>query len=152
MTFRMIGAVRMDRVSRKPLAEKEYLEEHLREILFHDERVLFAYLYGSFTEEGPYQDIDMAVYAMPEAQSFSLPSDLKVALAEQTRISPDIFDIRAINELLTHGDLFALCYLQRVFEKKLVLVDKDVEARTDFLEQYNLKYRECKGLLDEVLL
>ena len=63
-----------------------------------------------------------------------------------------MFDVRVINELLEHGDLFALCYLQRVFEKNHLLVDKDVDRRTDFIEQYNLKYRECEGLLDEVLL
>ena len=126
--------------------------EVIQDVLASDERVVFAYLYGSFTETEAYRDVDLAVYAAAGQDPFRLSPDLKIALHERTGIAPDVFDVRVINNLVAQGDLFALLYLQRVFEKNILLVDKDVDRRTDFLEQYSMKYRECEGLLDEVLL
>ncbi len=117
-----------------------------------DDRVLFSYLYGSYGDLDEHNDLDIAVYATPDTDPFILSSDLKVTLHKRTGVSPDFFDIRIINDLLNKGDLFSLIYLKRVFEKNRVLTDKAVEVRTDFLEKYSMKYRECEGLLQEVLL
>lgn len=130
---------------------KTWLEKQIRKTFLHDERVRFAYLYGSFTEGTHFHDIDIAVYASPEADVFSLPVDLKITLSQKAGMTPDLFDVRVINGLLEYGDLFALDYLRRVFEKNYLLLDKDIGLRTDVIEHYNLKYRECEGLLDEVL-
>jgi predicted nucleotidyltransferase len=126
--------------------------ERVRDILTQDKRVVFAYLYGSSTEHFQYRDIDIAVYATPGCNPFHFATDLKIALHEQTGIPPDVFDIRVINGLIEHGNLFALLYLHHIFERNILLVDKDRNMRTAFIEQYNLKYRECEGLLDEVLV
>jgi hypothetical protein len=32
-----------------------------------------------------------------------------------------------------------------------LLVDRDFARRTDLLEQYGRKFRECEGLIDEVI-
>lgn len=123
----------------------------IRDVLDKDERVVFAYLYGSVIEEDRYRDIDIAVYSKSGYDPFVLSADLKVELYEFTGISPDIFDVRVINDLLINGDIFSLIYLKNVFEKNELLVDKDFDLRADFLERYGMKYRECEGLIKEVV-
>ena len=127
---------------------------HIRNIektLSRDPRVIFAYLYGSFADHGDSRDIDIAIYAKPGSNPSLLAVELKIALSESTGLAPDLFDIKIINGLLEHGDLFSLLFLKRLFEGHRVLADKDYDLRTGFMEGYNIKYRECEGLFDEVL-
>jgi hypothetical protein len=77
--------------------------------------------------------------------------DLQIALSEKTGKAPDQFDIRVINHLLKKGDLFALLYLSDVLNRGRVLVDNDFQQRASFIEAFGMKYRECEGLIAEVL-
>jgi predicted nucleotidyltransferase len=112
--------------------------------------VVFAYLYGSSMESDSYNDIDIAIYAIPESDPFRLSADLKLALAEKTGKSPDLFDIRVINHLLTKGDLFSLLYLKEVLSLGSLLIDNNFSERAAFIEAFGMKYRECQGLIAEV--
>ena len=117
-------------------------------------KTLFAYLFGSLTRgiPLPLSDVDIAVYSRAGYDALRLSTDLKIALHEHTGMPPDFFDVRVINGILDHGDLFSLLYLKQIFARNELLPDKDFDRRTDFIEQYNMKYRECEGLIDEVLL
>ena len=126
--------------------------EIIKDILKKDKRVVFAYLYGSYTEGGNFKDVDISVYSTIEYDPFQLSADLKVALYESTGIYPDFFDVRVINHLIDQGDLFSLLYLKQILETNKLLVDKNFDLRTDFIENYSMKYRECAGLIDEVML
>ena len=121
------------------------------EVLAKEPRLVFAYLYGSALEGAGARDIDIAVYSAGESDPHALSAELKIALSHGTALPPDIFDIRVINHLLEKGDLFALLYLRNVFSGNLLLSDKDEAVRTGFIESFNLKYRECEGLMDEVI-
>jgi len=125
----------------------------IREVLSQDKRVVFAYLYGSSVEGDKTQsrDIDIAVYAAEGLDGHEVSSDLKIALYEHTALSPDAFDIQIINNIVEEGDLFALLYLRNVFKKSILLKDRIPEVRSDFIEQYGLKFRECEGLISEIL-
>jgi predicted nucleotidyltransferase len=112
--------------------------------------VVFAYLYGSSMESDSYNDIDIAIYAIPESDPFRLSADLKLALAEKTGKSPDLFDIRVINHLLIKGDLFSLLYLKEVLSLGSLLIDNNFSERAAFIEAFGMKYRECQGLIAEV--
>jgi predicted nucleotidyltransferase len=112
--------------------------------------VVFAYLYGSSMDSDSYNDIDIAIYAIPESDPFRLSADLKLALAEKTGKSPDLFDIRVINHLLTKGDLFSLLYLKEVLSLGSLLIDNNFSERAAFIEAFGMKYRECQGLIAEV--
>ena len=120
-------------------------------VLSEDFRVVFVYLYGSSIAAQEYKDIDIAVYAKPNVNPLLLSADIKIALSEATDIAPDVYDVRIINDLLEKGDVFALLYLQEVLEYGKLIVDKDNDLRTDFIEAYGMKYRECEGLIAEVL-
>lgn len=120
-------------------------------VLSEDPRVLFAYLYGSFAENGEGNDIDIAVYAATETDVHLLSADLKVALHKRTGYPPDTFDLRVLNELIEQADIFGLLYLKNVLRNPNPLLDRDPDARTTFLERYGKRFRECEGLIQEAL-
>ena len=80
-----------------------------------------------------------------------LAVDLKIALYQATGLSADMFDIRVINGILEKGDLFGLLYLKNIFSEGRLIVDKDPEVRTDMIDRYGFKYRECEGLITELM-
>ena len=120
-------------------------------VLAKDDRVIFAYLYGSMVCEGKGNDIDLAVFPEGQADCYSLPVDLKIALHKATGMPPDAFDVRIIGDLIEKGDIFTLLYLRNVLDGGRILVDKDRDVRADFLERYGSKFLECEGLIQEVL-
>ena len=97
------------------------------------------------------KDIDIAVFPVSQADCYSLAVDLKIDLQKATGMPPDAFDVRVMGDLIEKDDLFVLLYLRNVLEGGRILVDKDCDVRADFLEPYGLKFRECEGLIQEVL-
>jgi predicted nucleotidyltransferase len=123
----------------------------IEKVLNNNPSVIFAYLYGSCLDSESFQDVDIAVYSTDESDPFRLSFDLKIALAEDTELPPEIFDVRAINHLLDKGDMFALLYLKEVLSKGKLLVDKNFSERSKYIESFSMKYRQCEGLIAEVL-
>ncbi|MBI9084263.1 MAG: hypothetical protein JEZ11_11740 [Desulfobacterales bacterium] len=123
----------------------------ISKVLEIEGRVIFAYLYGSMVAGEDGNDIDIAIYSNADASPHELSADVKVNLYKETGISPDRFDIRIVNTLVEQGDVFALLYLRNVLQDGRIIVDKNLETRGDFLERYGLKFRECEGLMQEVL-
>jgi len=127
------------------------LIETIRKVLLKDQRILFAYLYGSAVSRRVVQDIDIAVYASDDQNPHVLPVELKIALYQATGLSADTFDIRVINGIVENGDLFGLLYLKNIFSESRLIVDRNPDVRTDLIDHYGSKYRECQGLIGEVL-
>lgn len=131
--------------------EKEKVFNLIKRVLSQDERVVFAYLFGSFVSEKSFQDIDIGIYTKnPEESPFVISSDIKSQLSHLAReqdlnFIADQFDVRIINDA-------PFTFLKRVFKEGLLLVDRDADLRTDVIEQVSMKYRECAGLLAEVSL
>jgi len=123
----------------------------IRTVLAENPAIVFAYLYGSSKDSVVYNDIDIAVYSKEDSNPLSLSADLKIDLSENTGRPPDRFDVRVINHLLQKGDLFALLYLREVLSCGTLLTDNDFQLRSDFIEAFGMKYRECEGLIAEVL-
>ena len=125
--------------------------ETIRKVLLNDQRVLFAYLYGSAVSRSNVNDIDVAVYAGSDQDPHMLAVDLKIALYQATGLSADTFDIRVINGIVEKGDFFGLLYLNNIFSKRRLIVDRDPEVRTEMIDHYGFKYRECEGLIAELM-
>ena len=124
----------------------------IRRVLAADPRVIFGYLYGSFLEDpAKARDVDIAVYSSPGTDPFVLSADLKISLYRATGVPADHFDVRVINEVVAKGDLFGLVFLRRLFATGILLLDRDADRKGDFLEAYGMKYRECEGLIGELL-
>ena len=130
--------------------EEPIMVKTIRQVLAQNPSVVFAYHYGSSTDAGAYNDIDIAVYAATDCDPFTLSADLKITLAEKTGKSPDTFDVRVINHLLRKGNLFALLYLRDVLGRGALLIDNSSQDRASFIEAFGMKYRECEGLIAEV--
>jgi len=133
------------------MPEKKLPIDAIIAALKSDKSVRFAYLYGSAAEGGKGRDIDIAVFAANDVDPYKLSADLKVELHKKTGIAPDRFDVRILNSLIEKGDVFGLLYLRNVLEHGKLLVDKNPPARGDFLERYGTRFRECEGLMQEVL-
>ncbi|MBW1702877.1 MAG: hypothetical protein JRJ50_12320 [Deltaproteobacteria bacterium] len=133
-----------------PISHKLDMDALVR-VLSENDSVIFAYIYGSVLEGGGANDIDIAVFAKADSDPNQLSAELKVSLHNETSLPPDVFDVRILNAVSEHGDLFGLLYLKRVLEDGKILVDKDPVDRADFLEQYGFRFRECEGLIQEVL-
>jgi uncharacterized protein len=129
----------------------EGLSEPITRVLVGDQRIVFAYLYGSMVSEGKGYDIDIALYPVSQADAFSLSLDLRIDLQKATGLAPEIFDVRILSEVIEKGDIFGLLFLKNVVESGRILVDNNPDVRTDFLERYGRRYRECEGLVQEVL-
>lgn len=130
---------------------RKNLIEAVVKVLSRDTRVVFVYLYGSSASGPTGRDMDIAVYLREQADPYRSSADLKYLLYRETGLEPDIFDIRVLNEIDKDGDLFGLLYLKNVLEQGKILVDKDPDVLAYFLERYGLRYRECEGLIQEVL-
>jgi predicted nucleotidyltransferase len=131
--------------------DKEKLLKVLKEVLAKDERVIFAYVYGSFVKEQSFRDIDIGIYVKnSEENPLVVSPDIKTQLSrvvrrENTEFTADQFDVQIVNHA-------PFTFLKRVFKEGILLVDRDPELRTDLVEYVSSKYRECAGLLAEVSL
>ena len=130
------------------MRDRQKILNLLRETFLQNDRIVFAYIYGSFINEPSFRDIDVAIYAKnPEENPFILSSDIKTQLSsifkkEGVDLSIDRFDIQMINHA-------PFTFLKRIFKDGILLVDHGPELRTDLIEYVSLKYRECAGILDE---
>ena len=131
--------------------DENTLINNIIDTLSKDPRIIFAYLYGSRVVEGTGNDIDIAVYSVEQGNPHELAADLKIALHKKTGFTPDTFDIRVVNSLFERGDIFSLLYLKNVLTCNRLLIDRDLARRTDLLEEYGWKFRECEGLIEEVV-
>jgi predicted nucleotidyltransferase len=123
----------------------------ITKVLSDDHRVLFAYLYGSSAELQVGNDIDLAIYANEDEEPHALSADLKIALHKKTGLPPEAFDIRVINGLVNKGDAFGLLYLKNVLEPNRLLFDRGSTERSDFLERYGSRFKECEGFMQELV-
>ena len=87
---------------------REQLIDDVIKVLTRDDRVIFAYLYGSMVRGGEGNDVDLAVFPKSQADCYSLTVDLKIELHKVTGIPPDSFDVRVIVELIERADLCGL--------------------------------------------
>jgi predicted nucleotidyltransferase len=131
--------------------DREKLLKLLREVLAKDERVIFAYIYGSFVKEQSFRDIDIGIYIKDsEENPLVISPDIKTQLSrvvkrESMGFTADQFDVQIINHA-------PFTFLKRVFKEGILLLDRDPELRTDLVEYVSSKYRECAGLLAEASL
>lgn len=105
--------------------EKESLQARLATHLDRHPEVFFAYLHGSFTEEGPFRDLDLAVYVA----AGSVPSDrlrwyeCELAMELESKASMPV-DVRVLNDA-------PLAFRYQVLKGK-VLMARDAELLDEF--------------------
>jgi predicted nucleotidyltransferase len=96
----------------------------IKSILTEEEKVIFAYLHGSFFKNLLFRDVDVAVFLPFLSPRHLLDCELKLEDALQKRI-PFPVDVKALNEAPP-----AFCY--QVIKNGLRLLDRDETKRVQF--------------------
>ncbi len=129
--------------------QKKDILHIIRILLSEEEKVVFGYIYGSFTEGGSVvSDIDIALYTKDITDIFSFQADMKIRLSEllQTKgydISPDEIDIRVINNA-------PYDFVIEILDKGILVIDNNPALRTDYIERISLQYRMNEIILSEI--
>ncbi|AIU69553.1 nucleotidyltransferase [Thermococcus eurythermalis] len=110
--------------------EKEKIIELLREHLLKMKEVVFAYLHGSFTEDRPFRDVDIAVYVKGNAPPF-YEEELE---EELSRLMGLPVDVRLLNNAPVTFRFRAI--------GGLLLFSRDERARCDFEEMTMREYHD----------
>ena len=119
--------------------EKRELLDRLRSQLEGREEIAFAYVYGSFTEDLPFRDIDIGVYVRGlDERELSLYA-LALA-AELDRASKVPSDVRVLN-----CAPLSFCYH---VVSGFCLCARDEARRAAFVEDVVRRYLDMKPLLD----
>jgi len=127
-----------------PQNQREKIVERLSQILRPHDEIYFSYVFGSFVENIPFKDIDIAVYYAPE-----LYDKLDVLKYEQTladEISSDVkipVDIRIINNAPL-GFMYAVTCGR-------VLTSRNEEFRCDLVERIWIEYLDYQPKAAEFL-
>lgn len=112
-------------------------------VLQTKEYILFAYVFGSFTAEKSFHDIDIAVFIHDEKlkSQFALEMELEVEM-EKTLCFP--VDVRIINNA-------PVSFIYNVLKSGAVIVDNNISMRADFEGLNYKKYFDYRHLRDEYL-
>jgi predicted nucleotidyltransferase len=119
------------------MEQRDSLRRRLRSELESYQEILFAYLHGSFLDEGlPYQDVDVAIYLDPTRVAyqdlFEYEMTLSVDLTLDLRVP---VDIHVLNEA-------TLGFQHSVLHRGELLFSRDDERLTNLIEKVGLAYME----------
>ncbi len=139
----MIGEGRFEQQQRISESEREKALNTLKEFLRDDERIIFAYLFGSFNEGNTFRDIDIGVYTVSPDKDIEAEIELKRVLTEKTGYP---VDISVINNAPPDVKIQVL--------EGTILICKDKELMTDFIEDAGTQYIEyyhLREIADEAI-
>lgn len=104
---------------------KEVILQKVKTIVCEQEEIIFAYIFGSFTEKEDYRDIDLAIYldeTHPRVSNLFYDIELSRKIEEMVKIPVDIIVLNYAPDRLVYRA-----------SKGLLLKDEDEELRSDFL-------------------
>jgi len=128
-------------------AEKEKLAELINETLQARPEVVFAYLYGSFTdkEERPVRDIDVAVYVASEKEIDDMLEYTAGLVLEMKKKGISVpLDIQVINTA-------PLGFLHHILSTGKILFCRNEELLTDLIEKTTHRYFQALPFIKSYL-
>ncbi len=122
--------------------EKADIVQRLRQILSARQEIFFAYLHGTFVDEVPFNDIDVAVYlAAPIEDSFDYAMRLSVELTRELHLP---VDVQVLNGA-------PLSFQHPVLQSGVILLGKDEDFLADYIERLSLDYMDFSHHLSAYL-
>ena len=117
----------------------------LREALEARAEITFAYLHGSFAERLPFRDVDVAIYLDPAYAMITDIFDYEMHLSVKlTRALRFLVDVHVLNSA-------PLGFRHSVLQGEVLLV-RDEDTLTDFIERVSLEYMDFAYLGRQYLL
>lgn len=104
---------------------KEVILQKVKTLVWAHEEIVFAYLFGSFTEKEDYRDIDLAIYldeTHPRANNLFYDVELSREMEEMLKIPVDIVILNHAPDRLVYRA-----------SQGFLIKDEDEEFRSDFL-------------------
>ncbi len=122
--------------------ERKKMEEVLSNCLGKEEPILFAYLHGSFTEERPFRDIDIAVFVDESRISKERALDLEMSISLRLeKIIKMLIDVKIIN--------YAPLAFQFYSTAGRLLICNEDDLRVDFLTTMRSIYFDFKFSMEK---
>lgn len=114
--------------------KKKEVIDKIREILLGKDFILFAYIYGSFTENSFFRDIDIGIYLKEFSEEDLDKIELSIIkeISEKTNIPFETIDLRVLN-------IAKSSFLNNIFREGLLLFTKDKEFLADLIEKTSLE-------------
>lgn len=113
---------------------KENIFKQIKNILQKNSDIIFAYIHGSFLDDFPFNDIDVAIYIDEKkeetAHSFDYCFQLSTDLTK--KIGKEI-DVQLLNEA-------SVGFMHSVFKNGRLLFSRNDKLRLDLLEKNSLEY------------
>jgi hypothetical protein len=118
----------MNRTKAKKLTttKKEMIINKITQLLEVHHEISFAYVHGSFLQEGDFNDIDVAVYLKGTTES-PLQYELQMEAELMTSLGMFVVDVRVLN-------FSPLSFRYHVIKEGRVLMVRDDGVRADFQE------------------
>ena len=133
----------MDKTYKLSTEQKENVKKKLADILSFHEDVIFAYLLGSFLDQGSFHDIDVAVYTAQEIGKddvLDYEISLSLELARAVNLPVDVKVIRYA----------PLGFKYEVIRSEVVFC-RDDDTRFDFVERTWAEYFDFKPVAEYML-
>jgi len=131
--------------------EPENIFELIKNILYKDKDVIFAYIFGSFIDDSEFfRDIDIAIYLSKVEDKFLKDKELREKLSDEFSkkgfkdFSMDSFDIVFLN-------VVPFDFAMRIVEKGRLLFSKNEKIRRSYIEHISMEYRINKIVIDEAM-
>ena len=127
-----------EKVLRISPAEKDAILEKLAGAIAGQEEILFAYVFGSFSEDAPFHDIDVGIYLSGTDPAAALRSGAETALRLEQALRYPV-DVSVLNSA-------PLPFLFHVI-RGLPIFARDEDLRAEIVEQTVRRYLDIKPLL-----
>ncbi|MGQ9648011.1 MAG: nucleotidyltransferase domain-containing protein [Thermodesulfobacteriota bacterium] len=135
----------MERLKDLPRGERERIEATVKERLEKEERIVFAYLHGSFTEGRPFRDIDISVFVdesrVSKEKTLNFEVSFSVELEDTIRMP---IDVKVIN--------YAPLAFQYYSTAGTLLMCRDDDFRVDFLTRIRSLYFDFRPSSERFLM
>ncbi|MQY60599.1 nucleotidyltransferase domain-containing protein [bacterium] len=119
---------------KKEITSKETTVENLKKKLSSRNEIIFSYIHGSFLDNYPFRDIDIAVYVDQEKiisqKAFDYSFQLSLDLSKETGFEIDI-------QIMNYGPLG---FRHSVLKNGKLLFSKNEKLRLDLIENTSLEY------------
>lgn len=120
-----------------------HILRQIRAVMEEDDRILFAYVHGSFVRGGTYRDIDVALYFRDDVGAeVRLDRALELGALLSYRLGKPV-DVHELND--------APLELRFAATGGVVFMSRDEQARLSFVERTWMMYWDFKPLLQESL-
>ena len=113
--------------------DRQEITNKIKEVLFADERIVFAYVFGSFLNSPSYRDIDAGIYLDNIARKDVFDGELEISkkISEACELPIDLIDIKILNFAPGH-------FLNNVFKNGAVLFSKNEKLLSKIIEETSL--------------